>query len=74
MTFDEYCVEVEHARVDAPAEWRDGHVAMDVLRQVRPDLHRAVAGRTLDLDPMWIDGNMPAFTEFLRANWDVRPP
>lgn len=50
-------------------EWRKGQTLFNALENVRPDL--SVKVRTTDLDPFYRDDRIPAFTDWLYANWDA---
>lgn len=66
MTFAEFRAYVDGQNIYL---WRDGQKAFNLLASHRADLASRVRGR-VDLDPFYVDEVLPAFWEWVEANWE----
>ena len=66
MSYETFITTCMRMRTRNPA-WRKGQTYYNVLSQVRPDLCERI--RTSKLDPFYMDERIPAFLEWVKANW-----
>ena len=69
MTFGDF---VRYCEAPHNPRWRRGQTYFNALWELRPDLSEQIRGK-YELDPFHRDELLPAFLEFVRANWDTPP-
>lgn len=67
MTLEDFKQAVEGYGRGPGGHERAGQAAFNALYECRPDLSEKIRGR--DLDPFHLDARLPAFWEWVEANW-----